>query len=400
MGKAEKIIQESNNLRVQAHCFYPLVIKDAEGCYLIDVDGKRYLDFNCNISSQNIGYGHPEIKEIIRKYSERGIYKIAGADFYSEEALELAKKALSIVPKVLTKVFFINTGAEAVENCIKMAYRKIGPLPGVSCKGAFHGRTLGALSYTHSKPVQKKNFPEITHHLIKFCRDDNDEQINELEEIVKGEKISFVIVEPVQGESGYIPASKKFLQTLRNITKENNIPLILDEVQSGMGRTGKWWAHEHYGIEPDLMAASKSFNVGASFTSDEYDIKECGAISSTWGGGHLIDMAVSRKVIEIIERDKLMGNATKIGNHIMKRLKEMEEKYSKMNDVRGIGLMIGFDFGEKGENKKIVLEGLKNGLSLLPCGLKSIRIAPPLIITEELANKGLDILEDVIKKLS
>jgi len=185
MAHAKKIVNDSNRHREMGVCFVPFVIKDAKGCYIEDIAGKKYLDFNSQICTQNIGYGRPEIKRIIREYSKLGIYKIAGSDFYCEEALELAKKALSIAPSNMEKVFLVNSGAEAVENCIKLAYRKKGPYAGLSTKMAFHGRTLGALTYTESKEIQKRNYPELTNHIIEFCTEDDDPEIHELEDFLK-----------------------------------------------------------------------------------------------------------------------------------------------------------------------------------------------------------------------
>jgi 4-aminobutyrate aminotransferase len=401
MKKVDRVIKESEKHREMGFCFVPLVIRDADGCYIEDIEGKKYLDFASSVCTHNIGYGNPEIKEVIKKYCESGIYKIAGSDFYCEEALELAKKSLKIVPKNLEKVFFVNSGAEAVENALKLAYRRKGPYSGVSCMGAFHGRTIGALTFTHSKEIYKTNFPTVPHHTIKFCRSDDDPAIGEFENILKeGEKPAFIILEPVQGEGGYYPAGKRFMQEIYKVAKENDIAFVLDEVQSGMGRTGKWWAHEHYGVRPDLMASAKSFSVGATFTSKKYEAKECGAISSTWGGGHRIDMVVSTKVIEIIKRDKLMQNATKMGKHLMDGLLDLQKKHQKVVvDVRGLGLMIGFELRSKKQVDKVVASAFKKGLILMPCGEKSIRIAPPMIITEDLANTGLDIIGSCVDEL-
>ncbi|NIO44358.1 MAG: aminotransferase class III-fold pyridoxal phosphate-dependent enzyme, partial [Candidatus Aenigmarchaeota archaeon] len=188
-----------------------------------------------------------------------GAHKIGGQDFYCEEQAELAEELVKITPKNLSRVFLVNTGAEAVENAIKFAFRKKGPLQGISCKGAFHGRTLGALTFTDSKAVQKKNYPEINHETIKFCTKDNDPQINGLEELIKTEWIpAFMLVECFQGEGGYKIASKKFIKNLRRVSKKHDFPLIVDEIQSGLGRTGKWWSFEHYGIKPDIITSAKA----------------------------------------------------------------------------------------------------------------------------------------------
>jgi len=396
---AKRIIEKAKKFCVETTFAYPLVIKSGNGCFLEDIDGNVYLDFNANVCTHNVGYAHPEILEILKKYSNVGAYKMAGQDFYNEEEVKLAERLVKITPRNLTRVLFLNSGAEAVENAIKFAYRKKGPLPGVACTGAFHGRTLGALSFTDSKAVQKRNFPEVNNELIKFCTDDKDSDINQLEEIIKREaEPAFVIVECIQGEGGYRVASKKFIKTLRKVTKKYNIPLIIDEIQSGMGRTGKWWSFEHYRVKPDMMTVGKSLQVGAVISSRKYDPEEPGAVSSTWGGGHRIDLAVGLKTIEIIEKEKLMKNARRMGKYFIKWLKEMKEKYpEKILDVRGIGLMIGVEIASERLRNRIVQQAFKEGLLLLGCGFRSIRIAPPLIISKDEAEHGLFILERIVK---
>ncbi|MHA1865454.1 MAG: aminotransferase class III-fold pyridoxal phosphate-dependent enzyme [Candidatus Heimdallarchaeaceae archaeon] len=398
--RSKDIIKKAKKFCIETTFAYPLVVKSGYGCYIEDVNGKLYLDFNSNVCSCPIGYNHPEIIDVIRRFVGVGAHKIAGQDFYNEEAVELAEELVRITPRNLNRVLLINTGAEAVENAIKFAFRKKGPLPGVSCTNAFHGRTLGALTFTDSKAVQKKNYPEINHEIIKFCTRGNDPEINGLEELIEREWIpAFVIVECIQGEGGYNVANKKFIKNLRKTSKKYGFPLIIDEIQSGLGRTGKWWSFEHYGIKPDIITSAKALQVGAVISSKEYDPREPGAVSSTWGGGDRIDLAVGLKTIEIIKHEKLLDNARKIGNYIKKRLKEMKNRYQIITDVRGLGLMIGVEFSKEIYKDIIPKIAFKKGLLLLGCGRKTIRIAPPLIITKEEADKGLDIFEDIIKHL-
>jgi 4-aminobutyrate aminotransferase len=399
--KTKNIVKRTRKSCIETTFAYPLTIKNGEGCFLEDLDGNVYLDFNSNVCTCNIGYGHPEIKEVIKSFGEIGAHKIAGQDFYTEEQVKLAEKVLKITPRNLSKVLFTNSGAEAVENAIKFAYRKKGPLPGVSFFRAFHGRTLGALSYTDSKAVQKKYYPEVNHELIKYCTDDNDPDINQLEDLIKREsEPAFVIVECLQGEGGYRPASKKFIKTLRDVTRKHDVPLIFDEIQAGMGRTGEWWSFEHYNVEPDIMTAGKSLQVGAVVSSKKYDPNEPGAVSSTWGGGHRIDLAVGLKVIEIIEKDKLLDNAKNMGNYMMKWLRDLQQRYpEKITDVRGLGLMIGVDFKNEKYRDIAVQKAFKNKLLLLGCGFNTLRIAPPLTIKEDDANQGLLIIEKIVRDL-
>lgn len=399
-SSSKKIVQKTHKYCVKGTFVYPLVVKSGRGCYIQDVDGKWHLDFNANVSSCNVGYAHPEIMKVLQEYSRVGAHKIAGQDFYCEEHAELAEKLVKITPRNLRKVFLSSTGTEAVENAIKFAFRKKGPIPGVGCSRAFHGRTLGALTFTSSKAVQKRNYPEINHETIRFCTSDTDPDINQLEKLVSAESApAFVLVECVQGEGGYRPASKRFIKILRKVSKAYDFPLIIDEIQSGLGRTGKWWSFEHYKIIPDIIAAAKSLQVGATVTSSKYDPNESGAVSSTWGGGHRIDLAVGLKTIEIIRKEKLVKNAERMGKYMMKRLNEIRNNYSvDLIDVRGLGLMIGVEFVDKKKRDYVVQDAFKNGLLLLGCGFKTIRFAPPLIITQKEIDKGLEIFEKSVKK--
>ncbi len=384
------------------HCYnstfvYPLVIEDGDGCYIKDVDGNVYLDFTSNIGSSPLGYKHPDVMDVLKEYSNTGVHKIAGQDFYCREHAELAGRLLSIVPKGF-KAFLINSGAEAVENAIKIAYRRMGALPGVSCINAFHGRTLGALTFTFSKPVQKSNFPELPVKRIKFCSSDDDPEIDAVENLLKENKVAFIITEIVQGEGGYNVASKRFIKMLREYTSRYGVPLIIDEVQSGMGRTGRWWAFEHYGVEPDIMAVAKALQVGATLYRRELDPGQQGVLSSTWGGGSRIDLAVGARIIDVIRRDSLLSNAERIGGIILKALRDMaDDSNGKVVDVRGIGLMIGVEFISKEVRDSFIINAFKHGLLLLPAGIKVIRVIPPLIIREDEVQEGVELMYEVLK---
>ena len=396
--RAARIVEEFKKIVYDSTFTYPLVIKTGRGCVIEDIDRIEFLDFTSNIGSCPLGYSHPEILEVIKNYSsvEKGVHKIAGQDFYCEEHFDIARKLLSI-SKNNSKVFFINSGAEAVENAIKIAYKKMGPLPGISCISDFHGRTLGALSFTLSKEVQKTNFPELLVKRIKFCTDDSDPQINQLESLLKEYRVAFIITEIIQGEGGLNVASKLFIQHIRKLADEYKVPLIFDEVQSGMGRTGKWWAYEHYGVEPDIMTVAKALQVGATVYDKKYDPTEPGVLSSTWGGGSRIDMAIGTKIIEIILKNNLLSNSQKIGNMLLKNFVDFVG-INGLIDARGIGLMIGLEFDTKMTRDVIVNRLFKKGLLVLPAGMKSIRIMPPLIINEEEAAKGISLINDTINE--
>ena len=394
--KSRKLVDEFKNITYDSTFTYPLVFKTGRGCVIEDIDGIEFLDFTSNIGSCPLGYSYPDILDVIKEYSssERGVHKIAGQDFYCEEHFDIASKLLSISKKN-SKVFFINSGAEAVENALKIAYKKMGPLIGISCNGDFHGRTLGALSFTMSKEIQKTNFPELPVKRIKFCTSDSDPEINQLESLIKEYKVAFIITEIIQGEGGLNVASKLFIHHIRKLADEYKVPLIFDEVQSGMGRTGKWWAYEHYGIEPDIMTVAKALQVGATVYDKGYDPPEPGVLSSTWGGGSRIDMAIGTKIIEIILKNNLLSNSQKIGDVLLKNFVDIVG-INGLIDARGIGLMIGLEFDTKVTRDFIVNSLFKKGLLILPAGMKSIRIMPPLIINEEEAMKGFSLISDTI----
>lgn len=394
--KSRKLVDKFKNITYDSTFTYPLVFKTGTGCVIEDIDGIEFLDFTSNIGSCPLGYSYPDILDVIKEYcsSERGVHKIAGQDFYCEEHFDIASKLLSISKKN-SKVFFINSGAEAVENAIKIAYKKMGPLIGISCNGDFHGRTLGALSFTMSKEIQKTNFPELPVKRIKFCTSDSDPEINQLKSLIKEYKVAFIITEIIQGEGGLNVASKLFIHHIRKLADEYKVPLIFDEVQSGMGRTGKWWAYEHYGVEPDIMTVAKALQVGATVYDKDYDPPEPGVLSSTWGGGSRIDMAIGTKIIEIILKNNLLSNSQKIGDVLLKNFVDIVG-INGLIDARGIGLMIGLEFDTKVTRDFIVNSLFKKGLLILPSGMKSIRIMPPLIINEEEAIKGFSLISDTI----
>jgi 4-aminobutyrate aminotransferase len=395
--KSLSIINKLNKLSYNSTFVYPLVIRGGQGCYLEDVDGERYLDFTSNIASCPLGYNHSELNEIIKRYVNIGAHKIAGQDFYCEEHSQLAEKLLSI-SNSNSKVFFINSGAEAVENAIKLAYRRNGPLPGISCINAFHGRTLGALAFTFSKEVQKANFPEFPTKRIKFCIKNNDSEIDTIQKIVNENKISFIITELIQGEGGVNVASKKFITNLNKASRKYDIPLIIDEVQTGLGRTGKWWTYQHYDIKPDIVTIAKALQVGAVVFDKKLEPCKPGVLSSTWGGGSRIDMAIGMKTIDIISKEKLLERVIKSGDFLKKNLMELKNRHNIIMDVRGLGLMLGVEFIKKEIRDKIMYKLFKNKLLVIPSGIKTIRILPPLIITENEISKGVNILEKILNE--
>lgn len=392
--KSIKILNSLKKLNGGYYDPYPFVHSGkGEGCYFYDIDGNLFLDFACQVASNPLGYDNNELIQVIKKYSNISPIKYAGQDFAVKEHAELLRELLTITPKELNAAFLINSGAEAVENAIKICMRKKPKAKfGISFEKSFHGRTLGALSLTHTKETYKKNFFTIPNKTLPY----SEEAIDKLKLLLRNsnsENVAFIIIEPVQGEGGYNIASKKMIQDLRKITKENNIPLISDEVQSGMGRTGKWWAIHNFNINPDVISAAKALQVGAAIANKKM-FPESGTISSTWGGGHLIDLALGKKIIQIIKRERLLNNINKQGKYLRKRLNEIS-----LDNVRGLGLMNAFDLNNKDDKNNFIIECLKNGLVLLGCGNKSVRVIPPYNVKEEEIDEAVNIIEKSYNKI-
>ena len=379
---------------------YPFVYGGkGQGVYCEDLDGNIFMDWASQIACQPLGYNHPRMLEVSKKYSNKAPLKLAGHDYYSLEHIELLEEVASTLPEELQSIFLINSGAEAVENAIKIAYRKKPSAKiGISVQGAFHGRTLGALSCTNSKTAQKKNYPEIPVRRISL---NNVDELNRLLKYdVDPENVAYVIAEAIQGEGGYKFADKQWLQDLRAVTQEHNIPLILDEVQAGMGRTGKWWAFQHSGIIPDIITSGKALQVAATIGKKEMFPRDSGSISSTWGGGDLISMAMGLEIIKTIKEENLLEKVKIRGEHLLKRLKELEQKYPIVTNARGLGLLLAFDLPNSELRNRLVELNFEKGLLTLGCGPHSMRIIPPYIISEQEIDEGIKVIDASLKVLS
>lgn len=396
--KSQKLLDKLKKINIGYNDPYPFVHSGGgQGCYFKDIDGNVFLDFASQIASNPLGYNHPEMVEVVKQFKSHPI-KYAGQDFTVREQVALLEELLTITPKDVSMGFLANSGAEAVENCLKLALRKQKQAKfGISFEGAFHGRTLGALSCTNSKPVQKKNFLFIPMRRVPF--DENAVEI--IQKMVKREcspeEVGFIIIEPVQGEGGYRVAPKKLMHQLRAFTKMYDIPLIFDEVQSGLGRTGHWWAFEHFGIAPDIMSSAKALQVGAALAHKKFRV-EPGTISSTWGGGHTLDLALGLKTIQIIKEQHLLLHITKMGQYLTRRLGEIS--HHRILNRRGLGLMAAFDLPTRAARNNVIVECARNGLILLGCGEKGIRLIPPYIVTEDEIDTAVVIIEKAVRHAS
>ncbi len=375
---------------------YPLVFSGkGHGPYCEDLDGNMFLDMASQIAANPLGYNHPEMVEVVRNYAHRFPVKFAGQDFAVAEHLGLIEDLTGISPQGMDTAFLINSGAEAVENAMKICMRKRpGTKFGISMQTGWHGRTLGALSLTNSNKTHKKGYPRLP--MLRLPYDETAPEA--LERILRAEasaeEIGFLMIEHVQGEGGYNIARKEMVAGLRRVCAEHGIPYISDEVQAGMGRTGKWWAFEHYGIVPDVFTCAKALQVAAVVSGKGMFPDEPGAISSTWGGGHVIDMALGMKTIEIIQRENLLGKNAKTGKYLLSALDDI----GGIDNQRGLGLMIAFDLPDVGMRDNVVAECAKRGLLVLGCGQSSIRLIPPYVVEKEDCDKAVGILEDSVKE--
>jgi len=408
--------------------FYPLVVDSGKGCIVRDVDGNEYIDFNSGLACLNVGHNHPKVIEAIKKQCDRFLH-YSNTDFYYNEVVALAEKLAEITPgNFEKKVYFGNSGTEAIEAAIKLAKWHTRKQLFIGFINAFHGRTIGSLSLTASKPIQRRYFfplmPGVTHVPYPYCYrcpfkqtypechywcvDFIDEFV--LQKYAPPEDVAAIVFEPIQGEGGYVVPPTEYFQRLKKLADKYGILLIDDEVQSGMGRTGKWFAIEHWNVEPDILCSAKALAsglpLGATIAKAKIMDWAGGSHASTFGGNPLSCVA-AMAVIDVIKEERLLENATKQGAYIMTRLEELKDESEIVGDVRGKGLMIGVEFVEDKDSKKpapqkaneIMMRSWKRGIAVITCGISTIRIAPPLNITKELIDSGLEIISDVVKEV-
>ncbi len=398
-GKKSKVyLDKIKKLNIGWNNPYPFVqSRGGNGCYFDDIDGNRYLDFGSQICTNPLGYNHPDISLVLEGLGKFSPVKLAGQDFTVPEHLEMLEELTKITPGNLDSAMLVNSGAEAVENCIKLALRSRSSAKyGVSFESAFHGRTLGALSMTNSKSVHKKNILEIPTKRLPFDTSSQEKLIRLIDQEGGSEKIGFVIIEAIQGEGGYRVADPKMMKGLRKTTKQYDIPLICDEVQAGLGRTGKWWAYENFGIVPDIMSSAKALQIGAAIANKKKFEVDPGAISSTWGGGSIIDLVVGLQTIKTIKKRKLLSNVKRMGLLLKKGLVEIGKDHKIVSNVRGIGLMLAFDLVDRKTRNSIVLEMLKRGVVVLGTGNRGIRVIPSYIVGSDEIHEFLEVLDSAL----
>jgi 4-aminobutyrate aminotransferase len=403
---------------------YPLVAKRGRGVVIEDVDGNEFLDFSAGIAVVSTGHCHPEVVAAIQKQAAELIH-MSGTDFYYENMITLGERVSRIAPMPGPhKIYYGNSGAEAVECALKLSRYHTKRQQIIAFYGAFHGRTMGALSLTASKPQQRRRFaplvPGVTHvpypnvyrrpqgtdarqHGIDCARFIEERVFTTT---VPPEEVAAIFVEPIQGEGGYVIPPPEFLQELRRICDQHGILLVADEVQCGMGRTGKWWAIEHAGVEPDIVCIAKGVASGMplSVVVSRASIMDWvpGSHASTFGGNPVC-IAAALATMDVIEREG-MKNAAEMGKYILQRTADWTRKHPIVGDVRGLGLMACVELVQDQQTKvragkerdRIVELAFERGLLFLGAGQNSIRICPPLIVNREEVDAALDVLEECI----
>jgi 4-aminobutyrate aminotransferase len=418
--KASELISKDGKFMSSSYNrLYPAMIEKGQGCWVWDVDGNKFLDFTAGIGVCSTGHCHPEVVQAIKEQVERLIH-MSGAIFYYPVQVRLAEKFAEIIPGGMNyKVFFSNSGTEAVEGALKLARYYTRRNYTIAFFGSFHGRTFGALSLTGSKAIQKKGFGSMLANIIHVpfgycyrcafnleypkCNFTCIEYIeNEVfKKIAPAEDVAAIFVEPIQGESGVVMPPSGYFQKLRELCDKYQILLVADEVQSGMGRTGKMFAIEHWQTMADIYCIGKGIASGlplGGFVAKSSVMNwQPGAHASTFGGNP-VSCAAALTTIKLLE-ESLIENAERIGKIIIERLKELQTRYDVIGDVRGKGLMIGIelvDSKKKPLTEKrngIIRKAFEKGLLLMGAGESVIRFLPSLILTEEEVNTGLDLFE-------
>lgn len=428
--KAKDIVARDTKAIATTTKTAPVAIERAEGVWLYGVDGEVFLDLCSAGAVVSTGHSHPRVVKAIQEQAGKFLH-FMGTDFYYDLQVQVAERLAATAPgKAAKKVFFTNSGTEAVEGALKMARWSTRRGQVLGFHGAFHGRTLGALSVTASKRVQRERYfpmvPGVTHvpfpnpyrniwgidgyaegaELANRAVDYIETQV--LDALVSPSECAGVLVEPIQGEGGYIVPPKEFLPALAKLCKEHDILLIADEVQTGNGRTGKYWAVEHSEVEPDIIITAKGvasgMPMGALVFRKELDWGTNGAHSNTYGGNPVV-MAAALASMDVIRDERLVENAAKVGDHLVKRLKEFQAKFEVVGDARGQGLMAGLEFVKDKRSKTpdpklrdaVEDDLVQRGVVTLGCGKSSLRFCPPLVITREQVDVALDIVGDVLR---
>lgn len=404
--------------------YTPIVASKAEGSYVYDQDGTRYLDFTCGIGVTNTGHCHPKVVQAIQKQAELLLHGQINLIVH-EPILELVAELNTIFPPELDGYYFSNSGAEAIEGAIKLARQVTGRTNIIVFQGSFHGRTVGAMSLTTSKTIYRAGYQPLMPgvfvapfpYAYRYDWDDEETSqwcLGEVEYLLQTQtapqETAAMLIEPVLGEGGYVVPPASFLQGLREICDQHGILLIVDEIQSGFGRTGQWFAFEHFGIKPDIVTIAKGLASGMPLSGvaaplDLMEKWEPGSHGGTYGG-NAVACAAASATIQVIREEGLLENTRQQGIQLISGLRHLQETYPGIGDVRGLGLMVGAEFRtkkrkpDKGTAKAIFSACLEDGLILLTCGPwdNTIRWIPPLNVTDEQINQALGIFKHALEK--
>ncbi len=426
--RAQAIMDRDNRVLSTSYTRgYPLVMERGEGAMAVDVDGNRFLDFNAGIAVVSTGHCHPRVVKSVQEQAAKFLH-MSGTDFYYENMVQLAEKLASLAPgDGPRRVYFGNSGTEAMEAAIKLARYSTGRDKFIGFLGAFHGRTMGSLSLTARRPVQRRGFGPFmsgVHHVPyaycyrcaynrtpDTCALECAKVIEDtlLKTILPADEVAAIVVEPVQGEGGYIVPPPAFLEELQRIAHRHGMLLIFDEVQAGMGRTGKMWASEHSGVVPDIFTVAKGIASGmpisATIAHAEIMNWPPGAHASTFGGNP-VSTAAALTTIELLEQG-LVDHAASVGAYMMDRMKTWPARFPLVGDVRGMGLMLGVELVRDQQTKqrapeerdRIVDMAFERGLLILGAGENTLRLSPPLVISMDQADFALDTLEACFREV-
>ncbi len=386
---------------------YPLVVRRAHMAMVEDMDGNRFLDYTAGIAVTNVGHSHPRVVAAIRKQAGRLVH-MSGTDFYYTPQVRLAERLAKLAPGPEPKrVFFTNSGAEAIEAALKLSRRHTGRNRVIAFFNAFHGRTYGAMSLSGSKPMQRRGFSPLVPEIHHARYGDLDSVTGLLRTICPPDELAAIFVEPIQGEGGYIIPPADFLTGLRQICDQHGVLLVFDEVQSGMGRTGKMFASEHWGVAGDIVCLAKGIAnglpLGAIIARASVMDWPSGSHASTFGGNP-VACAASLATLELIE-GCYGANAELRGRQLRDSLTEMASRFWFIREVRGLGLMIGVEIQDSSGmpapslRDRIIELAFHRGLLLLPCGPSTVRICPPLCLTSRQVEVGVEILDAAMSAL-
>ena len=397
---------------------YPLVIAGGKGAMVEDADGNRFIDFMAGIAVSSTGYNHPAVVSAIKEQADRFLH-ICGTDFYFDGFARLAERLAKLAPGASRKrTFLANSGTEAIEGAIKLARYHTRRPALIAFQGSFHGRSYGAMSLTSSKAKQHKHFgpllPEVYH--VPYANpyrstDPIGMSLGAIHDLfsrqVDPTDVAAIFVEPIQGEGGYVIPPTGYLRALRDLCDQHGILLVADEVQSGVGRTGKMWACDWEGIEPDIIVSAKGLGsgmpIGAFIAKESVMTWEAGSHGSTYGGNP-VACAAALATLDIVE--PMLPQIQKMGDRMLAHARRMQEKYAVLGDVRGRGLMLGMEFVKDRTSKepyeelidRLTERAFRKGLLLLGCGKSTFRLAPPLVLDDYDVDTGMAILEECLKE--